>query len=125
MEIIRRAEIESLANPGVTSRQMLSPANAPTAGVTITEVTVEPGGANPRHAHSGAEQVWIALRGIGVILVADGASTPFGEGDVARFAPGDVHGFHNTGTSDFVYLAVTSPPVDFRGAYRAHADGRR
>jgi mannose-6-phosphate isomerase-like protein (cupin superfamily) len=39
------------------------------------------------------------------------------EGDVVRFEDGDLHGFENTGSDDFEYLSVTSPPVNFRGAY--------
>ena len=31
----------------------------------------------------------------------------------------DVHGFSNTGTVPFEYLAVTAPPINFRDAYAA------
>jgi len=121
MDFIRRDEIGEYANPGVTSRQLLHPGNAPSARVTITRVTLEPGAVNSRHSHSGSEQTWIALEGSGEILLANDASTPFTEGDVARFAPGDVHGLRNTGAVPFVYIAVTSPPLDFRGAYQSHS----
>jgi len=47
------------------------------------------------------------------------ATAPFAEGDVVRFAEGDVHGLENTGSVEFVYLSVTSPPINFRGAYAA------
>ena len=30
---------------------------------------------------------------------------------------GDLHGFRNAGDTPFVYLSVTSPPVNFREAY--------
>ena len=36
-----------------------------------------------------------------------------------RFADGDVHGFDNTGSTEFEYLSVTCPPVNFRRAYAA------
>ena len=36
---------------------------------------------------------------------------------VARFADGDTHGFTNTGDIPFVYISVTSPPINFREAY--------
>ena len=119
MDIIRANEIETLAMPGVTSRQLLSPRNSASERVTITRVSVEPGRVNTRHAHKGAEQVWIALGGSGELLLAGDATLPFAEGDVARFAPGDVHGFRNTGAAPFVYIAVTSPPLDFRPAYES------
>jgi quercetin dioxygenase-like cupin family protein len=125
MDIIRRDEMEVFANPGFTSRQLLYPGNAESARVTITRVTLEPGVINARHAHSGAEQIWIALSGSGELLLGDDAAIPFAEGDVARFAAGDVHGFRNTGMSSFVYISVTSPPLDFRSAYQSHSKGAR
>jgi len=42
---------------------------------------------------------------------------PFAAGDVVRFEDNELHGFENTGASEFEYLSVTSPPVNFRAAY--------
>ena len=127
MEIIRKADVASLSNGGVTSEQLLFPENSESRRVTITRVTVVPGSKNPRHAHAASEQVWVALRGSGVLLLGGTATAPFAEGDIARFAEGDVHGFENTGSAEFVYLSVTSPPINFRAAYspdwRSKGDG--
>jgi quercetin dioxygenase-like cupin family protein len=117
MEIIRRSDITSFSNGGVTSEQLLFPENSKSQRLTITRVTVARGAGNPRHAHNGSEQVWIALRGNGVLLLADGITAQFAEGDVVRFAEGEVHGFENVGAGEFVYLSVTSPPINFRSAY--------
>jgi quercetin dioxygenase-like cupin family protein len=117
MEIIRRADVVSFANAGVTSEQLLFPENSASQRVTITRVTVAPGARNPPHVHSSSEQVWVALRGSGRLLLGGDATMPFSEGDVARFADGDVHGFENIGSGEFVYLSITSPPLNFRGAY--------
>ena len=119
MEIIRRTEVASFAKGGVTSEQLLFPENSQSQRVTITRVTVAPGAKNPTHAHAASEQVWVALRGSGILLLGGVTTAPFAEGDVVRFAEGDVHGFENTGSADFVYLSVTSPPINFRGAYAA------
>jgi quercetin dioxygenase-like cupin family protein len=119
VEIIRRTEVASFANGGVTSEQLLFPENSRSQRVTITRVTVAPGAKNPPHVHAASEQVWVALRGSGLLLLGGSATAPFSEGDVARFAEGDVHGFENTGSIEFVYLSVTSPPIDFRRAYAA------
>jgi quercetin dioxygenase-like cupin family protein len=119
MEIIRRTEVSSFANGGVTSEQLLFPENSASKRVTITRVTIAPGAKNPAHAHATSEQVWVALRGSGVLLLAAATTAPFAEGDVVRFAEGDVHGFENTGVVEFVYLSVTSPPLNFRSAYAA------
>lgn len=119
VEFIDRHDIVSLANPGVTSRQLLSPLSSSSTRLTVTEVHVEAGSTQPRHAHETSEQVWYALEGKARLLLADGAERPFSAGDVARFAEGDVHGLANDGDETFVYLSVTSPPIDFSVAYRS------
>ena len=119
MEIIRRNQVETLAMAGVTSQQLLCPENSASTRVTITRVVVEPGGVNARHRHAASEQVWVALRGSGILLLADDATAPFSAGDIVRFVDGDVHGFQNSGTAAFEYIAVTAPPIDVRDAYAA------
>lgn len=117
MKIFSTADFKTLANPGVISVQLVSPHNTDRARVTITRVTLESGAENPRHSHAASEQTWIALAGCGVLLLADGQEQPFGSGEVAHFAPGDVHGFRNTGTEPFSYISVTTPPINFTSAY--------
>lgn len=119
VEIIRRAQVTSLRNGGVTSEQLIFPVNSASQRVTVTRVTIAPGSRNPPHSHAASEQVWVALRGTGVLLLEGNSTTPFAEGDVVRFADGDLHGLENTGSVEFVYLSVTSPPIDFRAAYAA------
>jgi quercetin dioxygenase-like cupin family protein len=117
MEFIPGNEIKVLSNLGVESRQLIFPENSASVRVTITKVTVAPGAVNPPHRHETSEQVWVALSGAGTLLLGGAEARPFQGGDVARFADGDVHGFENTGTVPFVYLSVTSPPINFRQAY--------
>lgn len=119
MEIIRPTDVTSFSNGGVTSEQLLFPENSASQRVTVTRVTVARGARNPPHSHATSEQVWVALRGSGLLLIGGNATVAFAEGDVARFAEGDVHGFENTGAVEFVYLSVTSPPLNFRAAYSA------
>ena len=117
MEIIREAEITTLSNSGVESRQLLFPENSASRRLTIIRVTMPPGAVNPRHSHESPEQVWIALEGEGELLLADDRTAAFRAGDVARFGEGDIHGFRNSGPTPFSCIPVTSPPVNFRGAY--------
>ena len=124
MELIRAARILELSNSGVTSRQLLFPENSSSTRLTITRVTVEPGARNPPHRHPKSEQVWIALRGHGDLHLEGGRIEPFNEGDVVRFEDNDLHGFENTGSADFEYLSVTSPPVNFRAAYERDWSGK-
>ena len=117
MELIRAAQISQFSNSGVTSRQLLFPENSGSTRITITCVTIKPGAKNPPHRHPSSEQAWVALRGSGQLLLEGGKVLPFAEGDVVRFEEGELHGLENTGSSDFEYLSVTSPPVNFRAAY--------
>ena len=117
MEILRGDSIPTLSNSGVRSEQLLFPENSSSQRVTITRVTVEPRAMNPPHRHATSEQIWVALAGSGTLLLADERTETFAAGDVVRFADGDLHGFRNTGDTPFVYLSVTSPPLNFRQAY--------
>lgn len=124
MEIIRRESIPTLRNSGVESEQLLFPENSASERLTITRVTVPVGVTNPRHVHATSEQVWVALAGAGTLLVVEGKTIPISAGDVVRFSDGELHGFSNTGDVPFVYLSVTSPPVNFRGAYAQNWDSQ-
>ncbi len=75
--------------------------------------------------HEFSEQIWVALEGAGTLLLADKKTQPFEAGDVVRFEDGDLHGFKNTGATKFVYISVTSPPLNFRAAYAKDWSGGR
>lgn len=121
MEFLKADSFKQLSNPGVQSTQLLSPHNSASSRVTITSVTVEPGAEQPRHAHATSEQIWIAVKGSGMLLLADGAALAFHAGQVVRFEDGDVHGFKNTGDAPFKYISITSPPINFSYAYQKEA----
>lgn len=118
MEFIKSTEITELSNPGVVSRQLLNPDNSESERVTITEVHLEPGASQPRHTHEFSEQIWYAVKGSGKLLLENDEVKNFSVGDVVRFADKDVHGLMNDGKSEFVYISVTSPPINFGYAYK-------
>jgi quercetin dioxygenase-like cupin family protein len=117
MELIRSETMAAFSRAGVTSRQLLFPENSRSERVTVTRVVLEPGAQNRPHRHPASEQIWIALRGRGELLLEHGERRPFAEGDVVRFEDGELHGLDNTGASAFEYVSVTSPPLNFRAAY--------
>lgn len=117
MEFIKSSDIKSLSNTGVVSRQLLNPENSESKRVTVTEVHLEVGASQPRHTHNASEQIWYAVKGSGRLLLADGKEQAFSVGDVVRFADKDVHGLYNDGDTEFVYISVTAPPIDFNYAY--------
>ncbi len=118
MEFIKKSEIKVLSNPGVESFQLLNPENSKSERVTITKVIVQCGSEQPRHAHQSSEQIWIATKGTGILLLADEKEQIFEQGDVVRFADGDIHGLKNESQDIFEYISVTSPPINFGYAYK-------
>lgn len=118
MEFIKKESIKNLKNSGVISKQLLSPANSESDSVTITEVHLEPKAMQNRHSHQFSEQIWYALKGNGKLLLADDNEQKFAAGDVVRFEKNDIHGLYNDSDEEFIYISVTSPPIDFSYAYR-------
>lgn len=117
MELIRKDNIRKLSNPGVVSMQLLNSENSNSDRVTITKVSIEPDAQQPRHSHEASEQIWLAVKGRGVLLLADNEEKAFYEGDVVRFSQGEIHGLLNNSDEEFVYISVTSPPINFEYAY--------
>jgi quercetin dioxygenase-like cupin family protein len=113
-----------LESPGKRSEQIVWPENAPSARITLTRVTMEPGATSPRHSHVSAEQTWLIERGRATLLMRDGRSDAVAAGDVVITPPGEVHGVTNTGDEPFVYLSVTTPPEDFTNAYQRQLPAR-
>ena len=122
MEFINSESIKEFSNPGVVSRQLINPENSKSERVTITEVHLEVGASQPRHKHDTSEQIWYAIQGSGKLLLADDKEMIFKAGDVVRFAENDIHGLLNDGYTEFVYISVTSPPIDFGYAYKEKKD---
>jgi quercetin dioxygenase-like cupin family protein len=118
MEFIKAENIKIFVNNGIASEQLISPENSDSERVTITKVTVQPNAIQPRHIHETSEQIWIAVKGNGVLLLHNEQTKIFCEGDIVRFADGDVHGLKNAGNNIFQYISVTSPPINFRKAYK-------
>lgn len=122
MEFINSENIKELSNPGVVSRQLINPENSKSERVTITEVHLDVDASQPRHKHDTSEQIWYAIQGSGKLLLADEKEMIFKAGDVVRFAENDIHGLMNDGDTEFVYISVTSPPIDFGYAYKEKKD---
>lgn len=111
MEFIRALDAGASTESGVTLRRLLYPETSSSERLTITGVTVAPGARNEPHRHASFEQVWVAVRGSGRLLLEGGVTMPFSAGDVVRFEENDLHGFENTGDVDFEYVSVTAPSI--------------
>jgi mannose-6-phosphate isomerase-like protein (cupin superfamily) len=117
MELIKNYDIRVLCNPGVESAQLLTPDNSRSGKVSVTKVSVMPGAEQPRHKHYTSEQVWVAIQGRGVLLLADDKEVPFEAGDVVRFSEKEIHGLKNIGPEIFEYISISTPPINFGYAY--------
>lgn len=117
MEFISKDTIVELSNPGVISKQLLNSDNSSCQTATITEVHLEVGASQPRHCHNTSEQIWYATKGSGKLLLANGIEKIFRAGDVVRFEEKDIHGLLNDGKEEFIYISVTTPPINFSYAY--------
>lgn len=119
MEYIKRDSMKVLSNPGCESTQLLWPGNSSSERITITEVRVAPGASQPRHQHKTSEQIWYAVQGQGKLLLENDGFIEFVAGDVVRFSDGDIHGLVNDSSNQFIYISVTSPPLNFKRAYQS------
>ena len=118
MEFISKNEIKIFSNPGVDSYQLLNPDNSNSERITITKVIVQPKSTQPRHTHETSEQIWIALKGCGKLLLKNNDEKVFKEGDIVRFEDKDIHGLLNDSSEVFEYMSITSPPINFKNAYK-------
>jgi hypothetical protein len=63
-------------------------------------------------------RIW-PLGGSAELLLANDERRAISVGHLIRTPAGESHGVTNSGTEPFIYLAITTPPADFRGAYQA------
>jgi uncharacterized cupin superfamily protein len=106
MEWLSKDQFTILANPGVTSVQIVSPHNS--------QSTRDDHARDRRARHAPTP---LALQGAGTLLLDADQTRALQAGEAVRFADGDWHGVENAGSEPFVYLSVTAPPIDFAPAY--------
>lgn len=69
------------------------------------------GGRVDPHTHEVAEQLYFFIEGTGTVRCDDEAYT-VGPEHTVFVPPGAVHSLENTGSTDLVFVVVTSPPED-------------
>jgi mannose-6-phosphate isomerase-like protein (cupin superfamily) len=111
MEFLTHEPLKPMSSAGITALSLLSLRHASEHGVEIARVLVEPGALLRPQSLPGAEQVWVGVCGVGLLLLADRQTRCFSANEVVRFAHGDLHGFQNTGQGPFIYLSVTFAPI--------------
>jgi mannose-6-phosphate isomerase-like protein (cupin superfamily) len=79
--------------------------------LAITWVEGEAGSVQALHDHTESEQVYVIVRGRGVMQVGDDTEE-VGEGTLVFIPPGAAHAIKNTGEGPLVFVSATSPPFD-------------
>jgi len=91
--------------------------------LTVTWVDCEPGGEQQMHAHRKEEQVYVIVRGRGM-MKADDEQREVHPGSLVFVPPGTAHAIRNIGDDTLTFVSAASPPIDVAGlsdyfAYRA------
>lgn len=79
--------------------------------LAITWVDCEPGSRQKDHRHDEQEQVYVIVRGRGLMRVRDEEEEVL-EGTMVFVPPGHDHSILNTGTDTLTYVSATAPPFD-------------
>ena len=79
--------------------------------LSVTWVEGKPGSEQQVHAHETSEQVYVVVRGRGLMRVAD-EQERVEAGDLVFIPPKTGHAIRNEGDEPLIYVSATSPPFD-------------
>ena len=79
--------------------------------LAITWVDCPPGSRQGLHRHDTEEQVYVIVRGRGVMIVGS-EEKEVAEGTLVYVPPGSDHAIRNTSDEMMCYVSATSPPFD-------------
>ena len=79
--------------------------------LSITWVNCDPGSEQAVHSHRHNEQVYVIVRGQGLMKVS-GEEQPVGPGTLVFVPPGKDHAIRNVGDEPLLYISATSPPFE-------------
>ena len=96
---------------GQKSYLLLGPQQFGAENLAITWVDCAPGSMQAVHGHPDNEQVYVVVRGRGVMQVGD-EMQEVGEGTLVFIPPGAAHAIRNASDEPLVFASATSPPFD-------------
>ena len=79
--------------------------------LVVTWVDCEPGGEQQMHVHDSEEQVYIVVRGHGLMKTGD-EEQDVSAGALIFVPPGTPHAIRNTGEETLTFVSAASPPMD-------------
>ncbi len=96
---------------GQVSYLLLTKGQFGAKNLSITWVEGEPGSEQAVHAHPTQEQVYVVVRGRGVMKVGD-EQQEVGAGTMILVPPRTGHAIRNSGDEPLVYVSATAPPFE-------------
>ena len=96
---------------GQVSYLLLTKGQFGSTNLTITWVEGGPGSEQALHAHPASEQVYVIVRGRGVMKVV-GEEQEVAAGTLVFIPPGAGHAISNTGEEPLVFVSAASPSFD-------------
>ncbi len=111
MEMQRLEECPRNRRGGQVSYLLLAPGQFESRKLAVTWVEGEPGSEQPVHGHPEQEQVYVIVRGRGLMRVGD-EEAEVRAGTLVYVPPGSGHAVRNTGEEPLVYVSATAPPFE-------------
>jgi mannose-6-phosphate isomerase-like protein (cupin superfamily) len=96
---------------GQVSYLLLAKGQFGSGNLAITWVEGGPGSEQPLHSHPASEQVYVIVRGRGVMKVG-GEEREVEAGTLVFIPRGTDHAIHNDGAEPLVFVSATAPPFD-------------
>ena len=106
---VRRLDDSPRNERGGQVSHMLAAPELGAPSLTVTWVVGEPDSQQPLHAHEESVQVYVIVRGRGLMIVDD-EQREVAEGTAVVIPPGAKHAIRNTGTEPLEYVSATAPP---------------
>ncbi len=94
---------------GQVSYLLLTKGQFGSSNMSITWVEGEPGSEQAMHAHPDNEQVYVIVRGRGLMKVAE-EQEEVGPGTMVFVPPKTDHAIYNPGDEPLIYVSATAPP---------------
>ena len=96
---------------GQSSYLLLKKGQFGSRNLVVTWVDCEPGGEQQMHVHQAEEQVYIVVRGHGLMKTGD-ETQDVSAGTLIFVPPGAAHAIRNTGDDTLTFVSAASPPMD-------------
>jgi mannose-6-phosphate isomerase-like protein (cupin superfamily) len=103
--------------PGLESYLLLGRGDVPSDNLAVTWVDVQPGAAQQPHHHV-PEQVYVIVRGSGMMYVDDAAKSVT-VGDIVYISPNATHFIKNTGDEVLSYVSAATPSFESEPIYES------